>query len=124
MVVATDGHALDPVGSRVASVNAPQLAISGFRPSAALLSRRLLPWALVALWGCDGPCRALAERICDCEFNARERAACIQEIDSNESVRPPTDEENERCSELMDSCTCDALENQEFDRCGLTKRPG
>ena len=80
-----------------------------------------LAWALSSM-GCDGPCRSLAQRICECETNARERAACVQEIDSNGNVRQPTAEEDERCSELLETCECEALEREDFAACGLTKR--
>jgi hypothetical protein len=73
--------------------------------------------------GCEGPCRALAQRICECEPNARTRASCVQEVESNGSVRQPTAEEQERCNELLDTCDCDALEREDFVACGLTKPP-
>lgn len=77
--------------------------------------------AIAAAYGCDGPCRSLAERICNCESYVRERAACIQEIDSNGNVRQPTEAEDDRCVALLDSCSCAALEREDFAACGLTK---
>ncbi len=83
---------------------------------------RLLLLAAAVLTGCDSPCRALARRICECELNTRERIACLLEIDSNGNVRQPTQPEEEQCSELLDTCTCAAVEREDFVACGLTKR--
>ncbi|MEL6187562.1 MAG: hypothetical protein AAFU79_23330 [Myxococcota bacterium] len=76
---------------------------------------------LLGTAACDGPCRTLAERVCTCEFNAREQASCFQEIDTNGNVRMPTPEEDEACMAFLDSCTCEALEAEQFAACGLTK---
>ena len=70
--------------------------------------------------GCTSPCRQLADEICACEFNSVAEAACIQEIEANNNIREPTNEENERCEMLLDTCTCDALEREDFVACGLT----
>lgn len=88
-----------------------------------LSSRALTALLLIALGAsaCDGPCRSLAERICNCEFNAVERGACLREIDSNGNVRQPTSEEDEACMAFLDTCTCEALEREDNVACGLTK---
>ncbi len=69
---------------------------------------------------CTNPCRALAERVCECKFNARAQNACLQEVENTASVREPTGEENERCEELLDLCSCDALERENFAVCGIS----
>lgn len=74
-----------------------------------------------ALLACDPPCEALATRICECEAYIQEQTACEQTIEVNQSLRTPTDEENERCSELLDTCDCDALEREDYVACGLTQ---
>lgn len=83
----------------------------------------LLASVVLGAAGCDGPCRSLAERVCECEPNIRLRNACQQEIDANGNVRQPTSEEDDRCIELLETCTCQALERQDFAACGLTKPP-
>lgn len=85
------------------------------------LAAALLSVGLLGTSACDGPCRTLAERICACEFNASEQAACLLEIDSNGNVRMPTAEEDEACMVFLDSCTCEALAAENFAACGLTK---
>jgi hypothetical protein len=85
-----------------------------------LLCLSLLPLAL-ALSACDGPCEALAKEICSCEQNAVEEAGCLQEVRAAMARVSPTVAEEERCSELLDGCTCEKLEAEEFGACGLTK---
>lgn len=76
---------------------------------------------MAGLVGCDGPCRQLADRICGCETYVIERSACLQEVDSNGNVRQPSPEEDDRCVDLLDTCTCDALEREDFAACGLAQ---
>jgi hypothetical protein len=85
-----------------------------------LLSLSLLPLAL-SLAACDGPCESLAKQICSCEQNAVEEAGCLQEVRAAMARISPSVQEEETCSELLDGCTCDKLENEEFEACGLTK---
>jgi phage-related protein len=74
----------------------------------------------VALSGCSGPCRALAETVCSCEPNDVEQQACLVRIDAV-SDRPVSPAEEDRCDQLLESCTCDALAVDNFAACGLTK---
>ena len=76
-------------------------------------------WASFLAAGCTSPCRELANRICNCEFNVNAQAICTQQVEANESERGATNEENERCGELLDSCDCEDLQRGDFDQCGL-----
>lgn len=87
------------------------------------------PWALTLIltagWlgiGCEGPCRALSVRVCECSPSPREEAACIRRLDQNQAQRPaPTRAEEEHCEALLDTCTCQALELGRVDQCGLSQ---
>ena len=70
---------------------------------------------------CDGPCRALAQQICECEPSARERRACELRVENADARQDPTPAEQTICSGLLDSCTCDALARDDLAACGLTK---
>ena len=84
-------------------------------------TRLIVLVAVIALhMGCDGPCRALAEQVCQCEPSARERNACNVKLDQADSRDDPTPEEEALCSELLDTCTCDALAQDNLAACGLT----
>lgn len=71
---------------------------------------------------CDNPCRALAQQICECEPSARERRACEARVENANAQQDPTPIEESLCSRLLDGCTCDALAQNNFAACGLTKR--
>lgn len=67
--------------------------------------------------GCSTPCETLASHICGCSLNKTEEAQCLQRVTS--STREATDADNVRCEQLLDTCTCDALEKNEPAACGL-----
>jgi len=83
--------------------------------------------ALMVIFGgfvlpaCQGPCRTLAEQVCQCAASPREQRACEVRIDANEQA--VTDAEAERCEDLTDTCTCEALELGKLQKCGLTELP-
>jgi hypothetical protein len=79
-----------------------------------------LPLAL-ALCACDGPCESLAKRICSCEPNQSEEQGCLQEVRAAMERFAPSVQEEMTCSELLDGCTCEKLENEEFSACGISK---
>ncbi len=72
--------------------------------------------------GCQGPCDSLAEKICSCEINANEEQSCLLRMQIV-GDRIVTTEEAERCDTLMDNCTCEALEREDFAACGLSNTP-
>ncbi len=80
----------------------------------------VLPLALV---GCDGPCRVLAERVCECTSpSPNEQNACLLRLDTNED-RDPTDAEEENCDRLLDTCSCAALQQGRLEACGVSPLP-
>ncbi len=72
--------------------------------------------------GCEGSCDALAERICGCELNSSREQACLLRMQrvGDREVSPA---EGERCSALLDTCDCDALDREDFGKCGLSNEP-
>lgn len=73
-----------------------------------------------ALSACDGPCRMLNERICGCNPTTLERNACLDRLDLNARNRTVTVEEEARCEELLDTCSCAALDQNQDELCGLS----
>ena len=69
---------------------------------------------------CDDACKALAERICECEPNRASQLSCEDAILSS-STREISPEEIEVCEQKLDSCTCAKLEDQDLQACGLAK---
>ena len=70
------------------------------------------------LFACDGPCTNLAEQICSCQPNETRERACLVNVDL--STRDPLEREDSRCEELLQTCSCDALDRGDFEACGLT----
>lgn len=75
-----------------------------------------------ALAGCDGPCQTLSERICSCEPNSTEQQSCLLKVQIRGDT-PVTIEEEARCSELLDSCSCEALADNDYLACGIFSEP-
>lgn len=71
--------------------------------------------------GCQDPCVALAERICNCEADLSERQGCRQERIQAQQSKTPTAEEQEVCTAALDLCTCEALRQNRVDLCGYTR---
>jgi hypothetical protein len=81
----------------------------------------LLVVGLVALGGgCQDPCVALAERICNCEPTPTDRRACRQErITNQQSKIEVTDADREVCTAALDTCDCRALDENDLEKCGF-----
>jgi hypothetical protein len=79
--------------------------------------------ALTALWhstGCQNACATLADRICDCELTTGERQACRTDRISNQTSSVTVSSSDEAfCEKKLDTCTCDALDNNDLDACGF-----
>jgi hypothetical protein len=77
--------------------------------------------------GCLDPCRQLAERICSCELTEAQREACREERIEQQSDDPlgrgveTTTEEQEACSAALETCTCDAIDAHEANKCGFVR---
>ena len=81
----------------------------------------LSPLFALLLASCNGPCETLAEKICSCEPNVTEEAGCIEQVRSEMERFVPSDPEEQICSDLLDGCDCEAIEAEEFHKCGLSK---
>jgi len=68
--------------------------------------------------GCSNACEELAERICACEPNRSSENACLLAVQSN-SNRPIDPKELTVCERNLDTCTCEALEDDDLIACGL-----
>jgi hypothetical protein len=77
--------------------------------------------AFLAATGCGDPCVDLSKKICRCEKSELLQQACLQRVEDSSSTLEATDEQNDRCSELMDGCTCTKLEDGDLAACGLTE---
>lgn len=78
--------------------------------------------ALAILSGCADPCVALAERICRCEPTPIARRSCEAErVTPREDGINATAEEQQRCLEALDTCTCAALDENRVEQCGFTR---
>jgi hypothetical protein len=76
--------------------------------------------AVLAATACQDPCVTLAEHICDCELTTGQRQACrTDRISNQQSSVTTTDADRQFCSEKLDTCTCDALDNNDLDACGF-----
>ena len=78
----------------------------------------ILSAALLA--GCGDPCTDLSKRICKCKPTAIEQQACTQSI-SDSTRTTATSAEQEICSNLLDSCTCQKLKAGDLAACGLAE---
>lgn len=91
-----------------------------------VIPRFLLTLALavsaLGLIGCDGPCRSLAERVCSCEPNNTEQQTCLLKVQIRGDT-PVSMAEEARCSELLDSCSCEALADEDYLACGIFDVP-
>ena len=69
---------------------------------------------------CEDPCVTLAQRICNCELTSGARDTCRTErIVNQQSSIKITDADREVCSKKLDTCDCDALDNNNLDACGF-----
>jgi hypothetical protein len=79
--------------------------------------------AVIGLSACDGPCRMLAERVCECQTQSpNEETACLIRLDANED-RSPTTAEEELCERQLDRCSCADIEQGRLETCGLSPEP-
>lgn len=69
--------------------------------------------------GCDDACVALSEEICRCRPTEFQQQQCISRISDLASTESPSSTQRQRCEDLLDTCTCDALEAGDVSQCGL-----
>ncbi|MEL6339298.1 MAG: hypothetical protein AAFZ38_07825 [Myxococcota bacterium] len=77
----------------------------------------------MATWmvGCDDSCLELSKEVCRCESTQSSQSACLQRLDTRTSGRDANPEEIERCNDLLDTCSCDALAVGDYEACGLSE---
>jgi hypothetical protein len=87
-----------------------------------LAQRGLTVLFLLALLlaGCGDPCTDLSKKICKCKPTAMEQQSCTQAI-SDSTRSTATKAEQETCSNLLDTCSCDKLEHGDLAACGLSE---
>lgn len=74
---------------------------------------------LLGTFGCEGPCDSLAEKICSCELNSSLEQSCLLRV-QRVSDREVSIAEEERCELYLDTCTCEAIDREDFGQCGIT----
>lgn len=98
--------------------------IAGVRSSALLRLALTLAAMLPLAVACGDPCVDLSKKICRCEKSDALQQACLQNVDDQAGTLEASDAENERCSELLDTCTCAKLADGKLEACGLTEPEG
>lgn len=77
---------------------------------------------IVVCVSCADPCVALAERICRCEPTPIARRSCEAErVTPREDGINASPEEQQRCLDALDTCTCAALDENRVELCGFTR---
>jgi hypothetical protein len=72
------------------------------------------------LLGCQDPCVQLANRICNCEPTPSDRRACQQERITNQQSKIELDDADRTvCQAKLETCTCDALDENDLEACGF-----
>lgn len=72
--------------------------------------------------GCRGPCRQLADKLCDCRTNTIDKQACQQEAAIEEGRATITSADDQICADLLDTCDCNAIDTLEGKQaCGLAR---
>ena len=76
--------------------------------------------------GCSDDCAVLADIICQCEPSLAQRESCRVELEAQQNNQPvgPSEEQQAACSAAIETCTCDALDENRTDQCGFTRVPG
>lgn len=112
---------LSPAGYTKARRMAQMLCLLGKRSIRRLrLKQFAAAWLWLALQGaCDQPCRALSEKICSCEPSDTLRRACLQRVSNEDSLRSTQPEDESRCADIIDGCTCALLASGDRAACGL-----
>ena len=90
-------------------------------------------WVLIllaglAVTGCSGNCKKLAEKLCDCTATSVEKDSCKRLVAASESSNPPTPQDELSCGDLLKppdggpGCDCRQIDTPEGKyRCGLAR---
>lgn len=74
--------------------------------------------------GCQDPCVALAERICNCEPTPADRRSCrTDRVVNRQSQVQITDEDRTFCQAKLDTCECTDVDENRLDQCGFVVQP-
>lgn len=77
------------------------------------------------LVGCPDECQVLSDQVCECEATRRERESCRREVETQQrNLPPPSEAQREACMAALETCTCEALEQNRTDLCGFTRDRG
>ena len=74
---------------------------------------QLILLAALFFASCKGPCRQLAERLCDCEPNTPSKESCLQRVQVSASLHEPTAEDEQTCEALLPRCQCRQLDSED-----------
>ena len=71
---------------------------------------------------CGGPCRELAEKICDCKKDLQEREICKSKLGKRDDISEKI-ANKQLCEAVLEdkACTCDAINKSAVHKCGFTK---
>ena len=75
---------------------------------------------LMGLSACD-PCLELSNRICDCQLTPGDQQRCRIARDEQRNQRDVSDADREKCAAALETCTCDALDQNQVELCGLSR---
>mgnify|MGYP006977228726 CR=1 FL=1 len=70
---------------------------------------------------CSDPCQELGEKICNCRPTELDRQNCLQRVSDESGQYDLSSDEENMCSALKKTCTCERLENQDLAACGLAR---
>jgi len=90
-----------------------------YLPALALLGAVTLSSA-----GCGNACVDLAKQICSCQPTKAKQADCQTRVDTQKLASDANKAERQRCSELVDTCTCAAIACGDLAACGLARDSG
>jgi hypothetical protein len=68
---------------------------------------------------CSQACEELAKKRCQCEPNETDQLACSRRVDDEASSITVSEQQQEACEKLLDTCTCDSLRSGDLAACGL-----
>ncbi|HZH03133.1 MAG TPA: hypothetical protein VEY30_05060 [Myxococcaceae bacterium] len=75
---------------------------------------------LLSSAGCSSPCRALAEKLCDCRPDTAAREDCLRGVSQRAGAYEASEEQNQVCEGFLDGCDCEQINTADGKRaCGL-----
>ena len=97
-----------------------QYSVSSLLPA----SLCVLILTALAASGCQDPCVALAERICNCEPTPADRRSCrADRVVNRQSQVEINDEDRAFCEAKLEICECADVDENRLDQCGFVIQP-